>query len=76
MSYHIMAGAFREEANADKIFKRLSDQGYKARRIGINKYGLYPVLYGSYATFAEADKAKKEIQKNDNPEAWLLIESL
>jgi hypothetical protein len=30
--------------------------------IGVNKYGLYPVLYGSYATFAEADKAKK-IQK-------------
>lgn len=76
MSYHIVAGAFREEANADKIFKRLSDQGYKARRIGVNKYGLYPVLYGSYATFAEADKAKKEIQKADNPEAWLLIESL
>ena len=76
MSYHIMAGAFREEKNADKIFKRLSDQGYKAKRISINKYGLYPVLYGSYATFAEADKAKKEIQKNDNPEAWLLIESL
>lgn len=76
MSYHIMAGAFREEKNAEKIYKRLSDQGYKARRIGINKYGLYPVLYGSYATFAEADKAKQEIQKNDNPEAWLLIESL
>ncbi|TDE04891.1 HU domain-containing protein [Flavobacterium hiemivividum] len=76
MSYHIMAGAFREEKNAEKIYKRLSDQGYKARRIGINKYGLYPVLYGSYATFAEADKAKREIQKNDNPEAWLLIESL
>jgi len=76
MSYHIMAGAFREEANADKIYKRLSNQGYKARRIGINKYGLYPVLYGSYATFAEAEKAKKEIQKNDNPEAWVLIEDL
>lgn len=76
MSYHIVAGAFREEKNADKIFKRLSDLGYKARRIEANKYGLYPVLYGSYATYAEADKAKKEIQKTDNPEAWLLIESL
>jgi hypothetical protein len=31
-------------------------------------------LYGSY-TYAEADKAKKK-QKTDNPEAWLLIESL
>jgi hypothetical protein len=29
-----------------------------------------------YYTYAEADKAKKEIQKTDNPEAWLLIESL
>ena len=76
MPYHIMAGAFREEANADKIYNRLSGLGYKAKRIGINKHGLYPVLYGSYATYAEAEKAQREIQKNDNPQAWILIESL
>lgn len=76
MPYHIMAGAFREEANADKIYNRLSNLGYKAKRIAKNKHGLYPVLYGSYATFAEAEKAQKEIQKNDNPQAWILIESL
>jgi preprotein translocase subunit Sss1 len=76
MSYHIMAGAFREERNAQKTFEKLSDQGYKARRIPQNKYGLYPVLYGSYATFAEAESAKQEIQKTVNPDAWILIESL
>ncbi len=76
MSYHVMAGAFRDEKNAEKIFKRLSNLGYKAKRIPQNKHGLYPVLYGSYATFAEAEQAKKEIQEKDNPEAWLLIESL
>ncbi|MGA9636898.1 SPOR domain-containing protein [Flavobacterium sp.] len=76
MSYHVMAGAFREERNADKIFNRLSNLGYKAKRIPQNKHGLYPVLYGSYATFSEAEQAKKEIQEKDNPEAWLLIESL
>jgi hypothetical protein len=76
MSYHIMAGAFRDEKNAQKAFKKLSDQGYKARRIPQNKYGLYPVLYGSYATFAEAEKAKQEIRKTDNPDAWILVESL
>jgi nucleoid DNA-binding protein len=76
MPYHIMAGAFREEANADKIYNRLSTLGYKARRIAKNKHGLHPVLYGSYATYAEAEKAQKEIQKNDNPQAWILIESL
>ena len=76
MSYHIMAGAFRDERNAQKAFERLSDQGYKARRIPQNKYGLFPVLFGSYATFPEAEKAKQEIQKTVNPDAWILIESL
>ena len=76
MSYHIMAGAFREEKNAQKIFKQLSKQGYKARRIAQNKYGLYPVLYGSYPTFTEAEKAKIEIQKTVNPDAWILVQSL
>lgn len=76
MSYHIMAGAFREERNAQKAFEKLSTQGYKARRIPQNKYGLFPVLYGSYATFAEAEKAKQEIQKTVNPDAWVLVESL
>jgi nucleoid DNA-binding protein/preprotein translocase subunit Sss1 len=76
MSYHIMAGAFRDEKNAQKKFKELSNLGYKARRIPQNKHGLYPVLYGSYTTFAEANKAKEEIIKTDNPDAWVLIESL
>jgi preprotein translocase subunit Sss1 len=76
MSYHIMAGAFREEKNAQMKFEQLSSQGYKARRIPQNKYGLFPVLYGSYATFAEADKAKQEIRNNVNPDAWVLVESL
>ena len=71
-----MAGAFRDEKNAQKKFKELSNLGYKARRIPQNKHGLYPVLYGSYRTFAEANKAKEEIIKTDNPDAWVLIESL
>ena len=76
MSYHIMAGAFRDEKNAQKKFEELSRQGYKARRIPQNKHGLFPVLYGSYATFAEAEKASQEIQKTVNPDAWVLVESL
>jgi hypothetical protein len=76
MSYHVVAGAFREEKNAQKIFERLSKSGYKAKRIAANKYGLFPVLYGSYATLAEANKVKTEVQEKDNPAAWLLIQSL
>lgn len=76
MPYHIMAGAFRSEQNAKKAYNQLIKDGYSARMLGENKHGLFPVLYGSYATMAEAEKAQKEIQKGENPDAWILIESL
>ena len=76
MSYHVMAGAFRDENNANKILKRLLKSGFDAKRIPLNKSKLYPVIYGSYKTFAEADQVKKAINNNDNPDAWILIESL
>ncbi|MEY4432017.1 MAG: hypothetical protein RLZZ44_147 [Bacteroidota bacterium] len=76
LPYHIMAGAFRDEDNAQRVFENLSEKGYKAKRIERNKHGLYPVLYGSFSTYAEAEKLKNEIRAKENPEAWILIESL
>ena len=76
MPYHIMAGVYREEKNANKTLRILNRLGYDAKRIAPNKNGFFPVLYGSYATFAEAEKAKKEINVKHNPEAWILIQSL
>ncbi len=76
MPYHIMAGAFRSQQNARKAYDQLIKDGYEARMLGENKHGLFPVLYGSYATMAEAEKAQKEIQKGENPQAWILVESL
>lgn len=76
MPYHVVAGAFRLEGNADKIYKELNKKGFKAKRIAPNKNGLFPVLYGSYPTYTEAQKAMTEIQKSHNPDAWLLIEEL
>ena len=75
LHYHIVAGAFREEENAEKAFKELSEQGYKSRKLNKNKYGLYPVLFGSYTTQQEAQQHLKEI-RNVNPEAWLLVQEL
>lgn len=76
MSYHVVAGAYRLESNAENSCKDLIKLGFKARRIAPNKHGLFPVLYGSYPTYMEAQKAMKEIQKTQNPEAWVLIEAL
>jgi hypothetical protein len=60
-----LAGAFREEANADKIYNRLSALGYKAKQLQSKQTRSLPV-YSGYATYAEAMKAQRDIQKNDN----------
>jgi hypothetical protein len=76
MPYHIVAGAFRLEKNAEKVYKRLSRKGFKAKRLAPNSNGLYPVLYGSFPTLEEAERIKSDIQKSENPNAWILIEEL
>ena len=76
LPYHIVAGAFRDESNAQKKYKQLSRKGYKSRKLEKNKFGLYPVLYGSYATYEEAQKNLNKIHSHVNDEAWLLIKEL
>lgn len=75
LSYHIVAGAFRNEENAQNVYTDLLKSGFKARRIASNKHGLFPVLYGSYATNAEAQEAMNKIHEI-NPDAWLLVKTL
>lgn len=75
MPYCVVAGAFRIESNAEEQYQRLLKLGFKkARRLAPNKNGLFPVLYGSYSSYTEANQAMKDIQKLDNKDAWLLIE--
>lgn len=76
LPYHVVAGAFRSEANADKALRQLVSLGFKAKRLDANKFGLYPVLYGSYATYTDAQRNMTYIQKTHNKEAWLLIKEL
>lgn len=72
--YHIIAGAFRSEKNAKKIVEELKDKGYEAHTLPLNRFGLIPVAFGSFNTLAEAQKLKTEIRKDENTEAWLLID--
>jgi hypothetical protein len=75
-NYHIVAGAFRIEENSHKKVNQLKQQGFNARIIGINKYGLHEVVYGSYETGQEALVALREIRKTSNKDAWLLVKKL
>jgi CCDC81-like prokaryotic HU domain 2/CCDC81-like prokaryotic HU domain 1/SPOR domain len=76
LSYHVVVGAFRNERNAVRVYKDLKQKGFDAKRIIANKYGLHPVLSGSYATREAANAAKAILQQNGNPDAWLLVEKL
>ena len=73
LPFHIVAGAFRSEKNANKELQNLLDLGFTAKRIEKNKSGLYPVIYGSYGSYAEAHEEMAKIRKN-NPAAWVLIQ--
>ena len=76
MPYHVVAGVFRIESNAENAYQSLLKLGFKAKRLPANKHGMFPVLYGSYASYTEAQGTMKDIQKLDNKDAWLLIEEL
>lgn len=76
MPYHVVAGAFRQEENALKMYNELVKLGYPAKRIPQNKHGLFPVVYGSYSSYIDAQNEMNRIKKSHNPEAWLLIQEL
>lgn len=72
--HHVIAGAFRVQANADKKVRQLRNKGYDAAYIGENRYGLHQV---SYASFAEPEAALDylhSIKRTVSPDAWLLSE--
>ena len=75
-SYHIIAGAFRFEENADKKIEQLQEAGFSARKIGQNKYGLHQVVYASIVDKTEALSTLRSIKKSHNSSAWLLVKKM
>lgn len=71
--YHIVAGAFRVEENAHQKVTELRTEGFKARYIGENKFGLHQVVYGSFQTRPEAMDMLRKAKKS-NEGAWMLIQ--
>jgi hypothetical protein len=75
-NYHLVAGAFKNVQNAEKTLQTLLNLGYKAKKISPNKHGLHPVLYGSFSSAGEAQKALDSIRATHNKEAWMLVQEL
>ncbi|MAU14768.1 MAG: sporulation protein [Muricauda sp.] len=72
--HHIIAGAFREEKNANKRVSQLKEKGYNAFYLGVNKYGLHQVAYDSFENPKEALAFLKKVKTEDSRDAWMLSE--
>lgn len=75
-AYHLVAGVYQKEFYAKKLFAELQQLGYQPTRLAPNKYGFFPVLYGSYSSYIEAQNALNKIHKEHNPEAWIMIKEI
>lgn len=74
-NYHVVAGAFREPANAEKKLQQLIEKGYSARILGVNKWNLTQVSYGSFNSKNEAINSLNKIKKTESKDAWLLVKA-
>jgi hypothetical protein len=74
--FHIVAGAFRQPANADKRVAQLQDKGYDAKRIGVNTYGLHNVAFSSFVQRDDAINALNKLRALGFEQAWLFAGSL
>lgn len=72
-NYHVIAGAFRMPANAEKKLQQLLAKGYNAKILGVNKWNLTQVAYESFNSKNEAINKLNTIKKTVSKDAWLLI---
>jgi len=75
-NFHVVAGAFRDPANAVKKLNELKNQGFNdAAIIGLNQWQLTQVVYGSFALKEEAQALLNKIRRTDTEGVWLLIQN-
>lgn len=71
--YHLIAGAFSTEQNANTRVKQLQDSGYaNASIVGKNARGLFLVAYKSFNTQSDANAYKQELNSK-GVESWVYI---
>lgn len=73
-NHHVIAGAFRIEANAEKKVNQLKAKGFDAFYLGVNKFGLHQVAYDSFENPKEALRFLRNVKNTESPDAWLLSE--
>ncbi|WP_299533794.1 SPOR domain-containing protein [Ulvibacterium sp.] len=70
-THHVIAGAFRVKANADRKIRQLNRLGFEASYLGANDFGLHMVAYSSHDDPKEALNALKHVRRTHSSDAWL-----
>ena len=71
--YHIIAGAFGIQSNADNLYNKLLNKGYNPTKLPINDKGLLPVSFDNFSNRKDAVIALRELQSLENKDAWIFI---
>lgn len=70
MNYFLVAGCFKVQENAQRLFENLVSQGYSAKIMPY--YNYHMVTYNGYETRAEAQAALNRIvQETGKENAWV-----
>jgi len=70
-NFYLIAGAFGEKNNAEKLVKKLQAENYNSSIVGTTRGGLIRVSFDSFETKEEANLAL-DILKSENKSAWIL----
>jgi cell division septation protein DedD len=71
LNYHLVAGCFSSEVNAENLVKNLQSKGFQSSVIGQNEKGLYRVAYQSFSNKEDALLQMTEL-KSAGKSTWLL----
>ncbi len=70
--YHVVGGCFGVENNAKKMVRKLQRSGYQAD-MSVSHKGLHVVSYQSFKSESDALSFLKEVKRDHNSQAWLLV---
>ncbi len=70
--FYIMAGAFKDIHNAQKLIRSLKGKGYNALAAGVTQHGLHRIAFAAFDNRALAEKQLLAIRKSENSSAWIL----
>ena len=72
--YSVIAGSFRDQANAERKLAQLKAEGFEAAFAEQSAEGFYRVAFGRFSSKGEAYSLLNFVKTTQNDQAWYLVE--